>query len=148
MPYPSDRERDRPWVMRTYAGHSSAAASNALYRYGSMVGVRDRHQECLIGQSGEIEPVYDEYALSFFLSTPRKRYRSRNAGDTQVNAFNPLWRAFDRRRDRRTATPRRTRRVAITSRVPASRSSARDGRKLLKYCMSRMLSTVLIDRPG
>ncbi|WP_127783767.1 protein meaA [Rhodococcus sp. X156] len=32
MPYPSDRERDRPWVMRTYAGHSSATASNALYR--------------------------------------------------------------------------------------------------------------------
>jgi len=32
VPYPSDRERDRPWVMRTYAGHSSAAASNALYR--------------------------------------------------------------------------------------------------------------------
>ncbi|WP_089921571.1 protein meaA [Lentzea albida] len=32
MPYPADRERDRPWVMRTYAGHSSAAASNALYR--------------------------------------------------------------------------------------------------------------------
>ena len=28
----SRRERDRPWVMRTYAGHSSAAASNALYR--------------------------------------------------------------------------------------------------------------------
>jgi (2R)-ethylmalonyl-CoA mutase len=25
-------ERDRPWLMRTYAGHSSAAASNALYR--------------------------------------------------------------------------------------------------------------------
>jgi ethylmalonyl-CoA mutase len=32
MPYPSDRERDRPWVMRTYAGHSSAKTSNALYR--------------------------------------------------------------------------------------------------------------------
>ena len=32
MPYPSDRERDRPWVMRTYAGHSSARTSNALYR--------------------------------------------------------------------------------------------------------------------
>ena len=28
----SSPERDRPWVMRTYAGHSSAAASNALYR--------------------------------------------------------------------------------------------------------------------
>ncbi|MGB9012603.1 MAG: methylmalonyl-CoA mutase family protein [Aeromicrobium sp.] len=25
-------ERDRPWVMRTYAGHSSAAESNSLYR--------------------------------------------------------------------------------------------------------------------
>ena len=25
-------KRDRPWVMRTYAGHSSATASNALYR--------------------------------------------------------------------------------------------------------------------
>src|SRR3954462_11262410 len=24
-------EKDRPWVMRTYAGHSTAAASNALY---------------------------------------------------------------------------------------------------------------------
>ncbi|OLF08105.1 protein meaA [Actinophytocola xinjiangensis] len=32
MPYPTDDERDRPWVMRTYAGHSSAAASNQLYR--------------------------------------------------------------------------------------------------------------------
>ena len=29
---PSRPVRDRPWVMRTYAGHSSAAASNALYR--------------------------------------------------------------------------------------------------------------------
>src|SRR3954451_13131612 len=25
-------ERDRPWVIRTYSGHSSARASNALYR--------------------------------------------------------------------------------------------------------------------
>lgn len=25
-------ERDRPWMMRTYSGHSTAAASNALYR--------------------------------------------------------------------------------------------------------------------
>ncbi len=29
---PSRPERDRPWVMRTYAGHSSAARSNELYR--------------------------------------------------------------------------------------------------------------------
>ncbi len=32
MPYPTDDQRDGPWVMRTYAGHSSAAASNRLYR--------------------------------------------------------------------------------------------------------------------
>ncbi len=32
MPFPSDDERDRPWMMRTYAGHSSAKESNTLYR--------------------------------------------------------------------------------------------------------------------
>src|SRR3546814_4674360 len=26
------RERDKPWLIRTYAGHSTAEASNALYR--------------------------------------------------------------------------------------------------------------------
>ncbi len=32
MPEPTEPQRDRPWVMRTYAGHSSAKDSNALYR--------------------------------------------------------------------------------------------------------------------
>ncbi|HEY2165774.1 MAG TPA: methylmalonyl-CoA mutase family protein, partial [Jatrophihabitantaceae bacterium] len=32
MPFPTDSQRDKPWLMRTYAGHSSAAESNALYR--------------------------------------------------------------------------------------------------------------------
>jgi (2R)-ethylmalonyl-CoA mutase len=32
VPYPTDHERDRPWVIRTYAGHSSAKKSNELYR--------------------------------------------------------------------------------------------------------------------
>ncbi|MGY1642493.1 protein meaA [Geodermatophilus sp. SYSU D00703] len=33
MPFPhTPQDRDRPWVMRTYAGHSSPAESNALYR--------------------------------------------------------------------------------------------------------------------
>src|SRR5579872_1128080 len=27
-----DRRRESPWVMRTYSGHTSAKASNALYR--------------------------------------------------------------------------------------------------------------------
>jgi len=32
MPFPTDDQRDPPWLMRTYAGHSSPAESNALYR--------------------------------------------------------------------------------------------------------------------
>jgi ethylmalonyl-CoA mutase len=32
MPFPVDDARDRPWLMRTYAGHSSPMESNALYR--------------------------------------------------------------------------------------------------------------------
>jgi (2R)-ethylmalonyl-CoA mutase len=32
MPYPDDDQRDKPWLMRTYAGHSSPIESNALYR--------------------------------------------------------------------------------------------------------------------
>ncbi len=32
MPFPVDDARDRPWLMRTYAGHSSPTESNALYR--------------------------------------------------------------------------------------------------------------------
>lgn len=31
-PEKASRTKDRPWVMRTYAGHSTAEASNALYR--------------------------------------------------------------------------------------------------------------------
>ncbi|MGN6607551.1 MAG: methylmalonyl-CoA mutase family protein, partial [Jatrophihabitans sp.] len=32
MPFPTDDQRDKPWLMRTYAGHSSAEKSNELYR--------------------------------------------------------------------------------------------------------------------
>jgi (2R)-ethylmalonyl-CoA mutase len=32
MPFPKDEQRDKPWLMRTYAGHSSPVESNALYR--------------------------------------------------------------------------------------------------------------------
>ena len=28
----TQRERDKPWIFRTYAGHSTARESNALYR--------------------------------------------------------------------------------------------------------------------
>ena len=33
-----DRPRDPPWIFRTYAGHSSASASNALYRRNLAAG--------------------------------------------------------------------------------------------------------------
>lgn len=32
LAHPERPQKDRPWVMRTYAGHSTAEASNALYR--------------------------------------------------------------------------------------------------------------------
>lgn len=54
----------------TYDSKEAALASNALYRYWHMVGVKDHRQESLIGQAGEIEPVYDKYCLSFFLYDP------------------------------------------------------------------------------
>jgi hypothetical protein len=45
----------------------AAFASNALYRYWAMVGIKDHRQESLVGQAGEVEPVYDAYSLAFFL---------------------------------------------------------------------------------
>lgn len=75
-----------PWWMQQYFRHwvndvdtglfdskEAAFCSNALYRYWNMVGVKNAHQECLIGQSGEVEPVYDEYSTSFFLFDPQTR---------------------------------------------------------------------------
>ena len=32
-----------------------------------MVGVKDAHQESLVGQAGEIEPVYEQHAVTFFV---------------------------------------------------------------------------------
>ena len=56
-----------------FESKESAFSSNAHYRYWNMIGVKDAHQESLVGQAGEIEPVYDEYALSFFLFDPVTR---------------------------------------------------------------------------
>ncbi|MCU7550364.1 hypothetical protein OCK74_14680 [Chitinophagaceae bacterium LB-8] len=56
-----------------FSSKEEAFAANALYRYWSMVGVKDHHQESLIGQAGEIEPVYDRYSVSFFLFNIRTR---------------------------------------------------------------------------
>lgn len=48
----------------------AAFSSNASYRYWNMVGVKDAVQESLVGQAGEVEPVYDKYAVIFFLFDP------------------------------------------------------------------------------
>src|SRR4051812_46022710 len=73
VPYPM------PWWLQSYfrdwpgddggmfGSKEAALASNALYRYWNMVGVKDAHQESLVGQAGEVEPVYERYAVTFFL---------------------------------------------------------------------------------
>jgi hypothetical protein len=72
-PYPM------PWWLQSYFrdwpgddggmfdSKQTALSSNALYRYWNMVGVKDAHQESLVGQAGEIEPVYERYAVTFFV---------------------------------------------------------------------------------
>ena len=50
-----------------FGSKEAALAANALYRYWNMVGVKDAHQESLVGQAGEIEPVYERYAVTFFI---------------------------------------------------------------------------------
>jgi hypothetical protein len=67
------------WVQQTFRrwinnfddglfdSREAALASNALYRYWNMVGVKDARQESLVGQAGEIEPVYERYAVTFFV---------------------------------------------------------------------------------
>lgn len=73
VPYPM------PWWLQSYfrdwpgddsgmfGSKETALASNALYRYWNMVGVKDAHQESLVGQAGEVEPVYERYAVTFFV---------------------------------------------------------------------------------
>jgi len=51
----------------------AAFARNGFYRYWNMVGVKDASLETLVGQAGEVEPVYDTYTLAFFLFDPATR---------------------------------------------------------------------------
>ena len=41
-------KRDRPWLMRTYSGHSSAKASNELYRTNLSKGQTGLSVACLL----------------------------------------------------------------------------------------------------
>jgi hypothetical protein len=48
-----------------------------------MVGVKDHGRESLVGQAGEVGPVYDKYAVSFFVFEPdgRRRHLPQLLGD-------------------------------------------------------------------
>ncbi|MGH8904709.1 MAG: hypothetical protein ACRDYA_24265 [Egibacteraceae bacterium] len=61
------------WDRGLFDTNEAAFASNALYRYWHMVGVKDHRQESLVGQAGEIEPVYDQYSVTFFLFEPGQK---------------------------------------------------------------------------
>jgi dienelactone hydrolase len=54
-----------------------------------------------------------EDAIDFFLSTPHHPARNPHAGSADVASYNPLWRLFDRSRDRQSATPGRHLRLGI-----------------------------------
>ena len=109
----------RRWIDNFDAGlfdsKEAALASNALYRYWNMVGVKDAHQESLVGQAGEIEPVYERYAVTLLR-------RRRRHGCTCRSGWSP---AAARRRwpsTARTATCRWS--SPPTARPPGSRWSS------------------------
>ncbi|HWM56759.1 MAG TPA: hypothetical protein VNO83_02905 [Pseudonocardia sp.] len=56
-----------------FGSKQAAFAANALYRYWNMIGVKDAGLESLVGQAGEIAPVYEAYAVSGFLFEPSGR---------------------------------------------------------------------------
>ncbi|MFC5142925.1 hypothetical protein ACFPK1_32205 [Actinomycetospora rhizophila] len=56
-----------------FESKQAAFAANALYRYWNMIGVKDAGLESLVGQAGEIAPVYEAYAVSGFLFEPDGR---------------------------------------------------------------------------
>jgi hypothetical protein len=51
----------------------AAFASNANYRYWNLIGEPNQDLESLVGQAGEVEPVYDQYAVGVFLYDPMTR---------------------------------------------------------------------------
>lgn len=64
-------------------------------------------------QQGANYVVGTEDATDFFFSTPSSPYRNPGSAGAKVNAFNPLWRSFDRSKDPKTVTKGRDRRFAI-----------------------------------
>src|SRR6187549_131640 len=78
-----------------FESKESAFSANAHFRYWNMIGVKDAHQESLVGQAGEVEPVYDEYALSFFLFDPTARSLHFPQIPTATGSAPPLTQSLD-----------------------------------------------------
>ena len=79
-PYPLPwwvQQSFRRWIedydQGLFDSKEASLASNALYRYWNMIGVKDAGLESLVGQAGEIEPVYEAYAVSGFVFEPDGR---------------------------------------------------------------------------
>jgi hypothetical protein len=95
IPYPM------PWWLQSYfrqwpgdtsgmfGSKEAGLASNALYRYWNMVGVKDAHQESVVGQAGEVEPVYERYAMTFFLIADGKLHFPHFAEAAEASAPTP-----------------------------------------------------------
>ncbi|MGH7516497.1 MAG: hypothetical protein ACREOC_03370 [Gemmatimonadales bacterium] len=89
LPYPFPwwvQQNFRHWTDAFDSGlfdsKEAAFASNANYRYWNLVGEPNQDLESLVGQAGEVEPVYDQYALNFLLFDPitREIYFPQQAG--------------------------------------------------------------------
>src|SRR5664279_2079272 len=72
------QETLRRWIDNFDGGlfdsKEAAFSANALYRYWNMIGVKDAPEESLVGQVGDIEPVYEAYSVSAFLFDPDTRH--------------------------------------------------------------------------
>ena len=118
------QERDRPWVMRTYAGHSSAAASNALYRTQPGQGP-DR-------PVGRLRPADPDRLRPRPPARPRRGRQGRRAGPPHRRHAGAV-RRHPARRDEHLDDDQRHRDVAARAlpgrrrgaRAPTSRSSGR-----------------------
>jgi hypothetical protein len=59
---------DRQLRQRLVRFHGSRTGVQRPDRYWNMAGVKDARQESLAGQAGEIEPICERYAVTFFVT--------------------------------------------------------------------------------
>lgn len=114
---------ERGYVVLTYDVQGQGRSETLPHETGEAFPFCDPTAEPLPGESTGCPGVPSQQlgnfvvgtrnALGFFTSTPKRPYRNVAGRSGEVTAFNPYWRLFDRSRDRRTATPGRTTRIAV-----------------------------------